>query len=200
MEKSTGRGSLHMMNFWKSVKKSFVLSSVVSILLGIVLLLYPGITSKLICYFVGAMILIHGVTDVVRYYKSKEAEFFFRYDLIIGLILCGAGIFMLLQAEVVVMIIPLVLGIFIMVDGCVNIKRAFEMKNFGFRRWWAALVAAVLMAVLGAVMLWNPFEAAEVTIAFIGIVLLYEGISDLVIAFFMGMMRRKMKKALEEDN
>ena len=45
-----------MMNFWKSVKKSFVLSSVVSILLGIVLLLYPGITSKLICYFVGAMI------------------------------------------------------------------------------------------------------------------------------------------------
>jgi uncharacterized membrane protein HdeD (DUF308 family) len=67
-------------------------------------------------------------------------------------------------------------------------------------KWWSALVAAILMAVLGAVILWNPFATAQITIMFMGGVLLYQGLSDLVILIFSKKGTHDMKKRFRQGN
>lgn len=187
-----------MRNLVESIKRSWVLSVLLTIVLGVVLLVYPDTTSKVLCYLVGGVLLVHGILNLIRFFAREEGSFFLRYELVVGIVLCAAGIFLLMRPEIVVMLIPMILGFYIMIDGAANMRRAWEMKSLGFSKWWSALIGAVLMLVLGAVMFWNPFEAAQMTLMFIGIALLYQGILDFVILFLVGRGRKKMEKLLED--
>lgn len=187
-----------MRNLMETIRRSWVLTVLLTIAMGIVLIIYPDTTGKVLCYLVGAVLLIHGILNLVRYFTREEGSFFLRYELIVGIVLCAAGIFMLMRPEIVVMLIPMILGFYILIDGAANMRRALEMRKLGFSKWWSALLAAILQLVLGAVMAWNPFEAAQMTLMFIGIVLLYQGISDFVILFLVGRGRKKMEKLLED--
>ena len=51
-----------MKQFFQDVKNSFLLSAAVSIILGIVLIVYPVKTSLLICYIAGALLLFSSVS------------------------------------------------------------------------------------------------------------------------------------------
>lgn len=68
-----------MKQFFQDVKNSFLLSAAVSIILGIVLIVYPVKTSLLICYIAGALLLFGGVVALIRYIASRGEPFFFRY-------------------------------------------------------------------------------------------------------------------------
>ncbi|MCI5995295.1 MAG: DUF308 domain-containing protein [Blautia sp.] len=188
-----------MKRFLETMRRSWVLSAILTVLLGGVLIAYPADTSRVFCYCVGAAILAHGIFDIVRYCTGRNGEFFFRYDLIAGIVLCAAGIFMLFSPEIVMMMIPIIMGLYIIIDGAANIRRSIEMRRLGFSKWWLGLLTAVLTVALGGVMLWNPFAAAEVTAIFIGSVLVYQGIMDLIFFFCIGRGRRKLKKILESE-
>ena len=68
-----------MKQFFQDVKNSFLLSAAVSIILGIVLIVYPVKTSLLICYIAGALLLFGGVVALIRYIASRGEPFFFRF-------------------------------------------------------------------------------------------------------------------------
>lgn len=189
-----------MKSLVETIRRSWVLSVLLTIALGIVLLIYPDTTSRVLCYLVGGVLLIHGILNLVRFFTRGEGRFFLRYELIVGIVLCAAGIFLLMRPEIVVMLIPMILGFYMILDGAVNMRRAWEMKALGFSKWWSALIGAVLMAVFGAVLFWNPFEAAQMTLMFIGIALLYQGILDFVILFLVGRGRKKVEGILEESD
>ena len=63
-----------MKQFFQDVKNSFLLSAAVSIILGIVLIVYPVKTSLLICYIAGALLLFGGVVALIRY-KPRRTVF-----------------------------------------------------------------------------------------------------------------------------
>ena len=58
------------------MKNSFLLSAAVSIILGIVLIVYPVKTSLLICYIAGALLLFGGVVALIRYIASRGEPVF----------------------------------------------------------------------------------------------------------------------------
>ena len=188
-----------MRRFVETMRRSWVFSSIITVALGVVLLRYPDTTSTVLCYGVGAVLLFHGMLDLVRYFTRQEGEFFLRYELAAGIILCAVGTFMLIQPEIVTMVIPMILGIYIVIDGGVNVRRSFEMKELEFSRWWAAMVVAALMILLGLVMFLNPFAAAQVTVMFIGVVLIYQGVSDFIILMLIGVWKRRLENRLEEQ-
>ena len=48
------------------------------------------------------------------------------------------------------------------------------------QRWWIEAIVASLMVVMGVVALFNPFGSSTVLMMFVGIVLMVEGLSDLI--------------------
>ena len=63
-----------MKQFFQDVKNSFLLSAAVSIILGIVLIVYPVKTSLLICYIAGALLLFGGVVALIRRCLNGETR------------------------------------------------------------------------------------------------------------------------------
>ena len=57
----------------------------------------------------------------------------------------------------------------------------------------------LLTSVLGIIICTNPFDAVATTNIFIGICLVYSGISDLVTTYYMGRAKRRIKNVIQTE-
>lgn len=188
-----------MKQFFQDIKNSFLLSAVISIILGIVLIVYPVKTSLLICYIAGIFLIFAGVVALFRYLTSRGEPFFFRYDLFVALVLLLFGLFVIFESDLVIAFIPVVIGLILLVNGLISIQKAFNLKRAGLEKWWLEFLLALLTTVLGIIICTNPFDAVATTNIFIGICLVYSGISDLLTTYFMGRAKRRIKEAIHDE-
>ena len=104
-----------MREFLKNMKVSFLLASVLYIALGLVLLIWPGITSDLICLSFGLLLLIYGIITIISFFVHDSRLGTFRFELILGIVAAAAGLLFLIKPEFVKSVIPVVLGIYIII-------------------------------------------------------------------------------------
>ena len=99
--------------------------------------------------------------------------------LVIGIICAGFGLYALVQPTRVSDTIFIILGVAILVDGATSLRRDLELRRAGFDRWWVPFALDVLILILGCIVVFNPSLFAEVLIQIVGIILIYESVSDL---------------------
>lgn len=161
----------------KPIKGSFALTAAVFIVLGLVLLLFPGIALRTACIILGVVVLIYGIMRIIDYTKSSGSNS--GVDLLIGIALAVVGMFLIISPTFFLNIIPIILGIYIVLEGIFDIKRAVDLKKAGYERWWLALVVAIVVTVLGAILIFNPWGTNQMVVRILGIALIVEGASTL---------------------
>lgn len=171
-----------MREWLKSKKLDLIFTALIFIVLGIVLLVWPDTTGKIVCTVMGICLLIYGVCEIIGFFvHGDEGWGSGAVYLLSGLCTLGLAWLMLSNSGKGVMsILPLVLGAAVVVDSCMSLKRAFRLKELGMGRWWIAALLAVVTLVFGLVVMFNPFQSALVVIRVVGGVLIYQGVSDLV--------------------
>lgn len=179
----------------KDAKKQMVLTSVFSILLGLVLAIWPDATKLAVSYLIGAVLVLFGVIRVVRYFIYEVRLDLFRYDFVSGLVLLGAGVFFLLNPEFIVSILPVLLGIVVVIDSAVKLQQGMDLLRAGYNRWWLVLLMAAVGVAAGIVLLVNPFEAASTLLLLVGIALIYNGVTDL---WTISRVSRRVRQIKEE--
>lgn len=162
-----------------SGKKSFVMASLAYVILGLVLLFFPNLTTGLICTAVGLILLAYGVVAVISFFAGSNGGFSFQFELVIGVFAAIVGAFFLLKPHMILSILPTIFGLYILIDGLTNLKRGMDMRSYGYAGWTTTLVLSVVSLVLGAVILWNPFSTHLLLVRIIGASFLYEGVADL---------------------
>lgn len=185
-----------MFDLFKGLKKSVILYSIVVIILGIILILYPNTSTQMICYIIAGLIIFSGVVNLVRYF-STDFEFSYKYDLFNGILLCVIGLFMIIRSDVVIMMIPLIFGFFLIIDGIVNMRRAFQLKNYQYNYWNIDFILAILLLVLGIIMILNPFAAVMTSVMFIGACFIYDGLLNLIVLHRSSKLAKEFNKILE---
>ena len=63
--------------------------------------------------------------------------------------------------------------------------QAVDLARMKARRWTTVLATACLNLILGGVIIFNPFSTAMTLLRFVGIGLLYSGISDIVSTLYI---------------
>ena len=79
-------------------------------------------------------------------------------------------------------LIPIVIGVILCVHGIQDLKLAVETKRNGYGKWWSMLIIAAVSLVFGVLCIVNAFGMVKLALQFIGIALIYDGISDLWVA------------------
>lgn len=181
-----------------SIEWGLVVSSALYILLGIVLLKFPDQSLRTVCYFFGGVTLVYGVIRIVTYFLEKRQGILFLTDVIVGIILTGIGIFLLVTPEVVISIIPFIIGLLILFHSVMKIQRAFQLKRVNYDKWWSMLVLSLITAALGALIIYNPFKTVSMMVMAIGIVLMIDGAINLISIFFTAHTVKKMTKIIDE--
>lgn len=159
------------------------------IVLGLILILWPSMSSNIFCRLVGIGALVYGLFHLLNFWRGAQNGTGSKGELAVGILLAALGIFCLASPRSILSILPFFLGALLLLDGASKIPRALEMRALGFSRWWVELLFALLTAVLGLVLVFNPFSLVRLSVIFFGVSLLVSGVSDLVMSVWAGRYR-----------
>lgn len=183
-----------MKDVLKRIKADIILSALMCVALGVVLLIWPAETIDIFCRVLAAGLIILGVIDIISYFTNRSIHPFAG---VLGFIIVLVGIWIFIQPESIVKLIPIVIGVILCVHGIQDLKLAFETKENGYDRWWSMLIFAAISLVFGVLCIIKAFGVVTLALQFIGIALIYDGISDLWIACKAIRTAKAMKQEAE---
>lgn len=170
-----------MKEWLKSVKWNLILAALAYVILGFVLLIWPDTTGNVLCILLGVLLLGYGIFQIIGFFtRGDEGWGSGAVYLLVGLCAVALGVLALSSPEKVLSILPVALGAVVVVDSCMSLKRAFQLKELGMERWWIIALLAVITLLFGLVVMFNPFESALLVTRIVGGVLIYQGVSNLV--------------------
>ena len=171
------------------VKSGMMLMSIAYIVLGLMLLIMPETSLLWICYAFGVVVLITGIVCLIQYARIRGTGFTAPFMLVGGVITAGLGIFTLAKPQVVTSFLPIVFGIFIVVDGLSRIGTAIDLAKRKGQKWWVVLLLSIVSLLCGALLACSQLlNNRNVDLLLLsGIFLLAEGILNLCCTIYIAM-------------
>ena len=90
----------------KSLKTNTLVSSLIWAALGLVILIWTDVSIRLLCYFLGAVLIIQGIASGISYFKLKEENLYRTFGILFGAVLLAAGIWAAARPDMFQSLIP----------------------------------------------------------------------------------------------
>lgn len=163
-------------------KAGGIVVCIFELVVGILLFVNPvGFTSGIITV-AGAVLMVLGLTEVVKYFRTDAREAALGQMLVKGLLSILTGAFCAFRAGWFITTFPVLTvlyGVVILVTGIEKIQMAVDMVRMKRKKWaWAAVNAGISL-VCAAVILRRPFVSTTALWIFTGAALAAEGVLDL---------------------
>ncbi len=188
-----------MKDFFKGLKANYTASAVLCMVFGLVLLIWPGTTTRIVCTLLGSVLLIYGAFQVVICLANRERTFLSQGMLVFGIVLAVIGLWILMRPEMIIMAVPVIIGIVVLIHGVHNVVQAIDLQRESYDKWWVALLFGILTVGLGGMLVCNPFGAVEMAVRIIGISLIYDGASDMWILSRVFQVKKNKEKIIDAD-
>ncbi len=183
----------------KEMKWNMILSAALYMVLGLILLIFPATTARTICYLIAGIAIVTGLVNLVVYFARNITRNYYRNDFVTGLMLMVLGIFVIYKVDLVIALVPFIIGLCIIVSGLFKLQGALDVQRMGGN---AVLILglAVVNVVIGILMVINPFDSAMLLYRLLGAGLLFSGLTDLASTLYLSSkMHSYMKKLSEAD-
>lgn len=169
-----------MKDFFYRADNHGVLLSILMIVIGLLLALWPGHVMTTALTILGIALIVGGALMVYSWYSGRA-----RNSSVItlseGIVMAIVGLVVLVMPRFLISIIPFVVGIFITLNGIFNLAQSLDQRRWNYSRWTMSLAVAILTIVLGVLIVLNPFSTMESLVMAIGIIIIYNGVSNLLI-------------------
>lgn len=186
-----------MYQFLKGLKANYVLSAVFCILFGITLVIWPDASTRAVCIGLGVVLALSGIVNLITYFAERDGRLISQINLLVGIVLTVVGGWIVLKPEVLIMIVPIIVGIIVTIHGAHNLVQALELFRNKYSKWWVALLLGMVTAGLGILLICNPFDAVSTVVMLIGIFLIYDGISDIWIISRLSKTARDIRETMK---
>jgi len=193
------KGEVDMTDFFKGLKANYTASAALCMVFGAVLLIWPGTTTRLVCMLLGGVLLSYGAIQVVICLINRERTVMSQGMLVFGIVVAVIGLWILLSPDMVIMMVPVIIGMVILIHGVHNVIQAVGLRKEGYDKWWLALLFGILTVAFGGILVYNPFEAVEMAVRMIGISLIYDGASDMWILSRVFKVKRNREKVIDAE-
>ena len=166
----------------KNKNISKFVSSLIYILMGLALIMKPGLVEDAFCYILAAAAILMGIVKLIAYMATK-VETRIAEDtngFAVGINLMLLGLVVLIKSTKFVLLVPFVLGFMITFKGIEGIQNVLNLKKFGFGYRKGVMAVSVIIVIFGIVVMVNPFSTLKVLLVMLGIGLLASGVFDLL--------------------
>ena len=185
------------MRFIKRAKAAYISTCAAIAVIGLILILFPEISMLAVCYILGIAAIVFGIVKITGYFSADPYGLAFQFDFAFGVIAILLGLVVIIHPGNIMALVPVIMGIYFMIDGIMKIQTAVDAERFGVRSWWLILVSAIVTGGIGILLLVNPFESAVALTVLLGITLLADGISNIWIAAYTV---KAIKKEIHTDD
>lgn len=176
----------------KSGTNITIISSLAYLVLGFIMIFMPHTIGNTLSYVLGIVLTIYGLFNIISYFLGKEENLYM--ELTVGIIATAFGIFTLFSPGIISKIIFVIIGIIIIIDSLMDVKNSIQLKALGMKKWWICLLVSVAVIILGLCTIFFADFFRDFLIIILGIIMIYEGVSGLVIIGLMGHYSKKFGK------
>lgn len=154
-------------------------NAVLTLILGLFLLIMPGVAAGALVSVLGWALLIFGVIYLVSALASRSGSVS-AWSVATGLLALASGLLLLVKPGLLVSLCGIVLGLFLVLHGLQGIRQARCSKAMGYD-WKLPLSVSILKLVMGALVILNPFSTAALLLRMAGIFLIVDALGDLLL-------------------
>ena len=185
-----------MENLSIRVKKMSIVSIIFSMLfiaIGIFLLLKPETAINIICYVLGVLLILWGVVSMIQFFSDKTSESYLSISFIFGAFMFIFGLIILIKPEIIASIIPLLLGIWMLINGVTKLSYSLTINKLSNAT--VSIIGSILIIILGILLIFNPFAGAKSLVQIIGISFIVYSVIDLAESIALTFSLKKNEKA-----
>ena len=182
----------------KKVFNISMISSVLLFLFGLILAVNAEGFIKSITVTIGVILLLIGVFPVIDYFRYRKDGLGASIGLISGIFSIVCGLMLLINEDLLMILIPVFIGVWMIINGINKIQVSFEIKDLGEKSWVITFIYSILIMVLGGYFIVNPISGATTVTSFIGIVLCIYAVLDVIDCIVIKVKVKNFKKDLDK--
>ncbi len=166
---------------------------------GLLLLLLPNLALGIANAALAIILCVIGLRCIFCYIRGSVLDSIMGVQLAVGLVAICVGMLLLFNPMFLAEALPFLWGLALLVGGFGKVQMAADLNRIGDKRWWIALLGALLSFVLGAMAIAQPAFIASVLTQFVGISLLVEAVLDLISFLTINKKIKDFRKAVEQS-
>lgn len=175
----------------RAAKGSYIAMSAAFCVLGVLLILFPGISVSAVGVAAGVMLMAFGAVKLIGYFSKDLYQLAFQFDLAFGVLLIVLGAVILVSPDRALTFLCIIMGIVILADGLFKLQSSLDARRFGLKVWALLLVLAICAGVIGTSLLLHPGQSAKALMVLLGVGILFEGVLNLYFALYAVKILRK---------
>ncbi|HOB26083.1 MAG TPA: DUF308 domain-containing protein [Bacilli bacterium] len=173
-----------MISSIKSGERSVLLSTIATLVLGIILVIAPTASLGIITAIIAILFIAFGVAFVYHYVQANKIEKVVSFSLVIGILLIALGILMFLKRDALVNFVTVLIGIGLIIKALYKIQFSISLKDLT-DKWKYNLVAGLLILTLGLILILYPNGSAETFLMVVGVIMIIGSIAELSEALYV---------------
>lgn len=182
------------------VKKinNFILSSIIAsvlfILIGLSLIIFPEVSLNIIAYIIAAIFIILGI-----YLLVINNKFILLMDTIMsGILMILLGVILMMYPKSLSLLIPVILGVWIIISSVVKIRISISLKEYKDTPWVLCLVLSIISLICGIIFIINPMVSSSIVTTLVGFLIVIYAIANIVDMMMLKTQIKKIIKAIEK--
>lgn len=182
-----------MQNIIAQFRKFEWLQALLSVIFGICLLINPNLFFKVVIFIIGAYFIFIGASRMFQKFKALKNEF---SPAPADVLLIIVGIIIIFLTGTLLSVANIVFGLIILANGLAKLMSGINIRKEVINAGTTLIIYGIVLAVAGAVIIFNPFKTLMLVLQVIGMVLVIMGIADLFTYFGL---KKYFSKADKDD-
>jgi len=162
---------------FRNFMRNKIVLAVASIVFGIILIVWQRSALDSLVRILGIIMVAVAAVFIIMFAVQKEKK---NSLIIVGIILAIVGAFFLIKPDFIVKLFPFIMGLILVISGISDLVGALNLPK-GASGKTGIVITSLVLAALGVVCMFQPGIIANILILFIGILLLVNGVFDLVV-------------------
>ena len=163
----------------KKGEKSIIASAILTLVVGLMLAIYPGDTLSIITKVIGGCLIAYGVLQVINYFKDAKENRIGSTSFALGIILFAIGLYLIVNDSALTNVITTIIGLLICVKSVYKIQLAISLKDYS-KTWKYNLVSGIIILSIGLILVFYPNATAQTILRVIGIALIVSSVYEII--------------------
>lgn len=182
-----------MLDFLKGLKRFSIATIIVSAIMGVLFIAFPSKCIQYLSLVVGVSLIVTGIISVVSYIVERDT----KLPLVLGTISLISGIIVCAKYRAIISIIVVILGIFILTSGVVDMATSIRSIMLFRKSGWFTMLLSVITIVFGIVAITKSAQLTDGIVRFIGAALIVYAVLDLVTYIQVNSKVKQVKDAVD---
>ena len=184
----------------KKTKHSFVLMAILFCLCGLLILLFPYNSLIAIGIIIGITVLVTGIIQIVRLLISDQRGGEFAASIVSSVFTIICSIVIMIFSKSIMPYLPMILGLFIIIDGAFKIDTSLCAKSYRLKSWFLLFLIAGFTIFCGFLCVRIKVSITNVGLisSLVGLAIFMCGFQNIFAPIYMGKIEARAKEEIKK--